>query len=279
MVTSRLQSSCIIKSQTRKCEADVPESEQNRYLQGQVVTVPNKKNLEEQSLKTGAKCGIGIAALSLTALIAAIPVFSDVKTTKLEKNDTVLSYDSEGSTLVEDVISDAEKPADASAPEENSVYKVNPEESENLAYYNPEEFTYADPEEVKAEPEDYDYEPLRLEAEKYQAQGFILEDCKILAENVGVGLGSRDIAFVNGFTVYDKADGNNEFFIQVVRASENEWNWYVEGINNELEGFTASTDGSVTTLTSSNQYESITITYDSETELMVYDARFSGGLG
>ena len=180
-------------------------------------------------MKKNVRIGLGLALVSAISLAAALPVFADVKGNFIERTGTVAMADRAISIEEKATTNEPEETTvteNGSNKKEESVKTPDFENSPNFcrADYDPKELENPSPE---VKPSDYKDPAIRNLAEEYKDKGYFLTDCKYEATKHGSGFGSPSYLFCNGFNAVDKNDGNNTVFIQAVKCTQAEFDWYL----------------------------------------------------
>ena len=238
-------------------------------------------------MKKNTKIGLGVAAASVIALAVAFPVFADIKSDDITKSGEVVTEE----TSIETEIQIKETQAEKSQTEETEVEETQAEEDvfdEDLeevssgtpdfenspnfckAAYDSNESDYKE-----TVPSDYEDPELRRLAEEYVAKGYFIEDCEYSVTHYASGIGGDEYLFCNGFDVSDSKDGNNTFYMTVVKATPEEFEWYMGTV-----GYEVTYDGNVATIENNSDYTSHSYTYDRETEIFTFKVLlFAEGIG
>ena len=225
-------------------------------------------------MKKNTKIGLGLALVSAVALAAAFPVFADVKPKYIERTGTealtnsVIEIEAKSTSneTNETVVTE-----NGAGEKENSVKAPDFEKSPNFCRidYDP---NLADKESPEAKPSDYKDEALRKLAEEYKAKGYFLTDCKYEATKHASGLGGSSYVFCNGFTAVDDNKGNNKVFIEAVKCTQTEFDWYIKQFG---EGaVSVSRYGNIEKRTMENNFVTESISYHPDTEIMLVQINF-----
>ena len=254
------------------------------------------------------KTGIGIGVATLLALAVAIPVFSDVDVKKLKVNEAFaksvyktdeqivenvvpeeetdddnafgeeIALDADETADGTDDIEEAEKTTDGDyivAVTENYIDIKTPKHGEiyqiNIDSVDTPEFDI----------NKYD-EDLQKVAKEYLDKGYYLSDAEFNVNVWGSGIGYAtsededfvyDRLFTNGFDVVDENNGNNTFYIEVLKMTPDEFNQYMNS-GSGVTDWTKTEEGSVAKYELSDESGTVTITYDKETEVFIFKNEF-----
>lgn len=217
-------------------------------------------------MKKNLKIGLGLAMVSLVSMSAVIPVFADVKPSYIEKNGTAVVVKAENTV--------SETTAGESANEESgnqTAYGIDFANSPNLCklYHDDKTLEEKEPE---AKPSDYKDEAIRKLAEEYAKKGYFLSDAKFAATHYGSGMGfENEYVFCNGFSAVEDNKGNNREYIQVVKATPEEFNAYMSVVPGSKPD---SKKGSVVTYNMKDTYKTETINYDEENQVIIVTIKF-----
>ena len=224
-------------------------------------------------MKKYAKGLLGMGILSAIAIGIAIPIYKKVDVNDLKINGQYTSIVNAAENI--DLTSgDDTNTEAASVSEGESEYKYMEKFSET---FNP---TYKWSEAMNSfyttKPEDYEDENLRSLAEEYTNKGYYLTDKAFIKHTTGEGFGFGDYCFVVGFEVVDAKDGNNTFSIDVIKATQEEFNLLIEDYFEPDEKYEKKEDGNIIEI----DYGNYKLIYDSEKEILIYHADLSGeGVG
>ena len=126
--------------------------------------------------------------------------------------------------------------------------------------------------EPEAKPSDYKDEAIRKLAEEYAKKGYFLSDVKFAATHYGSGMGfENEYVFCNGFSAVEDNKGNNKEYIQVVKATPEEFNAYMSVVPGSKPD---SKKGSVVTYNMKDTYKTETISYDEENQVIIVTIKF-----
>ena len=229
-------------------------------------------------MKKNAKIGIGLAVISVVSLAAVNPVFADVRPGYIETTGTVVSAYS-----VNKVEEKADEPKVdeikiGSGIDETSIDSPDFEKSPNFCKlkFDAKSLEKLCPE---VDPSDYEDEDIRALAEEFADKGYFLTDCKDEATMHASGTGGQMYVFCNGFTAVDDTTGNNTCFYEVVKATPEEFKWFIATIDNG--SFEVSKEGSVETYKSEDACQTFTYKYDSAKQIMqiAFEFKISNGVG
>ena len=123
-----------------------------------------------------------------------------------------------------------------------------------------------------AKPDDYEDEALRDLAEEYAKKVFYLTDAKLIKDTIGEGYGFGDYGFVVGFRAEDSKDGNDSCCVEVLKATREEYDLFIDDYFEDEETYEEKTDGNVITI----DYSCNKLTYDTESEILIYYADLTG---
>lgn len=225
-------------------------------------------------MKKNGMIGIGLTVVSAVALAAAVPVFADVRPGYIETSGTVVTSDSV-SSIDEQVVIAAEKdeqPVTDNGVDETSINCPDFEKSTNFCElkFDLKTVDQALPE---ANPSDYEDADIRALAAEYKDKGYFLTDCKEEATKHGSGTGAMMYVFCNGFTAVDDNTGNNTRYYEVVKATHDEFKWFIDSINDG--SFKVSKDGSVETYSIEDSLQSTKYKYDSAKQILQIAVEFN----
>ena len=123
-------------------------------------------------------------------------------------------------------------------------------------------------------PEDFSDAALREQAQQYYDQGYLLTNIRTELQYWGYGLGFGDYVFTEGFDVYDNLNAEPAFNINVVKATQAEFNAFMGermdtlSFIEKLEG-----DGCVSYRLSYGE-DIFEITYYADSEILVQEHYF-----
>ena len=219
-------------------------------------------------MKKNLKIGMGLAMVSIVSMAAVIPVFADVKPSYIEKTGTVIAIDAESSV--------GETAADETANEtgNKTVSGTDHAKSPNLCKLYWDEKTMAE-KEPEVKPSDYKDEAIRKLAEEYVKKGYFLSDCKFAATHYSSGFGFADeYVFCNGFSAVEDNKGNNREYIQVVKATREEFEEFV-GV---LGAGAVKNNNGCAVYNFNDDYKTEEISYDEKTQIMVITIKLNPGI-
>lgn len=219
-------------------------------------------------MKKNLKIGMGLAMVSIVSMAAVIPVFADVKPSYIEKTGTVIAINAEN-TVSETAAGETGK-EDAGRL---TASGTNHSKSPNLCktYWDEKTIEEKEPE---VKPSDYKDEAIRKLAEEYVKKGYFLSDVKFAATHYGSGFGFEDeYVFCNGFSAVEENKGNNREYIQVVKATPEEFEEYVDGF-----GGTAKKNNGRVIYNSNDDYKTEEISYDEKTQIMIITIKLNPGV-
>ena len=231
-------------------------------------------------MKKNAKIGIGLAVISVVSLAAVNPVFTDVRPGYIETTGTVVSANSTNSVDEQAIVVDdkIEEYKDDNGFDETSIACPDFEKSPNFCKlkFDAKSLEKLCPE---VDPSDYEDEDIRALASEYADKGYFLTDCKDEATMHASGTGGQMYVFCNGFTAVDDTTGNNTCFCEVVKATPEEFKWFIATIDNG--SFEVSKEGSVETYKSEDACQTFTYKYDSAKQIMqiAIEFKISNGVG
>ncbi|MBO7452912.1 MAG: hypothetical protein J6U54_21480 [Clostridiales bacterium] len=237
-------------------------------------------------MKKNTKIGLGVAAASVISLAVAFPVFADIKPNDIIKSGKIVTEETveeteaqieetqaeeaqiEETTVEETVVDETQVEEDEfdELLKEDSIKKPDFENSPNfcrMSYLAHDEYF------MEADPADYEDPELRRLAEEYASKGYFLEDSEYCATHYASGIGGMEYVFCNGFEVTDSKEGNNTFFIAVLKATPEEFEWFMSSL-----GFEVTYDGDVAVIEAGDEYNDLTYTYDRGTEIFIYKVEF-----
>ena len=220
-------------------------------------------------MKKNLKIGMGLAMVSIVSMAAVIPVFADVKPSYIEKTGTVIAINAEN-TVSETAAGETEK-EDAGRL---TATGTNHSKSPNLCklYWDGKAMAEKEPE---VKPSDYKDEAIRKIAEEYVKKGYFLSDCKFVATHYSSGIGFADeYVFYNGFSALEDNKGNNKEYIQVVKATPEEFEEYV----GELDVGSAKKNNGRVIYNFNDDYKTEQISYDEKTQIMIITIKLNPGV-
>ena len=225
-------------------------------------------------MKKNVKIGLGLAMISAISLAAALPVFADVKGNFIDRTGTVAMANSPINIEEKATTNEPEETVvteNGSDKKEDSVKTPDFENSPNFCRidYDPKEVENPAPE---VKPSDYTDPAIIKLAEEYKAKGYFLTDCKYEATKHGSGFGSPSYLFCNGFTAVDKNDGNNTVFIEAVKCTQTEFDWYLTQVSGG--SLSTSEHGKIKQHIMENTYVTEVVSYHPETEIMLIQIDF-----
>ncbi|MBQ8949540.1 MAG: hypothetical protein IJ065_00040 [Eubacterium sp.] len=257
-------------------------------------------------MKDILKVGVGVGITSALALMLAIPVFNDVDTDRLCVKDLKVEsakvYVSDEET-VGSIVTEApteEVTEESVKSEENSEEDLNSEKSNSITYIYTEEeldafqeyIDNADWDKILEESKQFDINKydadLRAVAEEYLGMGYYLSDAEYAAVNMRSGTGVEikdengnvigDKIFCNGFDVVDDDNGNNTFYISVLKLTPEEFDEVMtqsDGMWFRSVDDSEESEGSIVTYESSDGLNNVTITYNKETGVFIQKNEFT----
>ena len=217
-------------------------------------------------MKKNLKIGMGLAMVSLVSAAAVFPVFADVNPSFIEKTGTAIVVNAEN-TVSETAAGETAKEESGKKTASGIVFANSP----NLCklYFDDKTMEEKEPE---AKPSDFKDEAIRKLAEEYAKKGYILSDVKFAATHYGSGLGfENEYVFCNGFSAVDDNKGNNREYIQVVKATPEEFHAFMSDLGGNPSG---AEKGKVVTYDMKDTYKTETISYDDATQVMIVAIRF-----
>ena len=217
-------------------------------------------------MKKNLKIGMGLAMVSLVSMASVIPVFADVKPNYVEKTGTAIISQAE-STVSETATAETGKEEGGNQAEAGIDFAKSP----NLCklYHDDKTMEEKEPE---AKPSDYKDEAIRKLAEEYAKKGYFLSDAKFAATHYGSGMGfENEYVFCNGFSAVEDNKGNNREYIQVVKATPEEFNAYMSVVPGSKPD---SKKGSVVTYNMKDTYKTEAISYDEENQVIIVTIKF-----
>ena len=229
-------------------------------------------------MKKNAKIGIGLAVISVVSLAAVNPVFADVRPGYIETTGTVVSANSTNSIDEQAIVVDdkIEEYKDDNGFDETSIACPDFEKSPNFCKmkFDAKSLEKLCPE---VDPSSYEDADIRALAEEFADKGFFLTDCKDEATMHAAGTGGQSYAFCNGFTAVDDNTGNNKCFYEIVKATPEEFKWFIATIDNG--SFDVSKEGSVETYKSEDACQTFTYKYDSGKQILQISTEFKTNSG
>jgi hypothetical protein len=217
---------------------------------------------------------LGMGILSVAAIGIAIPAYKKVDINDLkvsgQESSIVCAADNNVLALGDDTDT-VETPTEAvENTEGESKYKymeIFPDTFEPTSTWSEAMNGY-----YTAKPEDYEDEYLRGLAEQYVNDGYFLTDKAFIKNTIGEGSGFGDYGFVVGFQVVDSKDGDNTFCTEVVKATQEEFDLFVEDFFESGEEYEKKEEGNVTEI----DYSCYKLIYDSEKEILIYETDLTG---
>lgn len=229
-------------------------------------------------MKKNAKIGIGLAVISVVSLAAVNPVFADVRPGYIETTGTVVSANSTNSIDEQAIVVDdkIEEYKDDNGFDETSIACPDFEKSPNFCKlkFDAKSLEKLCPE---VDPSSYEDADIRALAEEFAGKGFFLTDCKDEATMHAAGTGGQSYAFCNGFTAVDDNTGNNKCFYEIVKATPEEFKWFIASIDDG--SFDVSKEGSVETYTFEDSLQTFTYKYDSGKQILQISTEFKTNSG
>jgi hypothetical protein len=219
-------------------------------------------------MKKNFKIGMGLAMASIVSMAAVIPVFADVKPSYIEKTGTVIAIDAENTA------SGTAAGETANETGNKTVSGTDHSKSPNLCklYWDGKAMAEKEPE---VKPSDYKDEAIRKIAEEYVKKGYFLSDCKFVATHYSSGIGFADeYVFCNGFSALEDNKGNNKEYIQVVKATPEEFEEYV----GELDVGSAKKNNGRVIYNFNDDYKTEQISYDEKTQIMIITIMLNPGV-
>ena len=151
-----------------------------------------------------------------------------------------------------------------------------------------EGYSYDDDEALFEESKQFDInkydEELQKIAQEYLAQGYYLSDLEYYAKVWSTGVGyiiddevnntTTEVWFTNGFDVVDDDNGNNTFYITVLRMTPEEFAMYEKESELILNDSRIETDDEIK-YESHDEYNNFTITYNKKTGIYMESNYFS----
>ena len=223
-------------------------------------------------MKKNFKIGMGLAMASIVSMAAVIPVFADVKPSYIEKTGTVIAIDAENTASGTAAGETANETANETG--NKTVSGTDHSKSPNLCklYWDGKAMAEKEPE---VKPSDYKDEAIRKLAEEYAKKGYFLSDCKFVATHYSSGIGFADeYVFCNGFSALEDNKGNNKEYIQVVKATPEEFEEFV----GELDARTVKNNNGRAIYNSNDDYKTEEISYDEKTQIMIITIKLNLGI-
>lgn len=223
-------------------------------------------------MKKNFKIGMGLAMVSIVSMAAVIPVFADVKPSYIEKTGTVIAIDAENTASGTAAGETANETANETG--NKTVSGTDHSKSPNLCklHWDGEAMAEKEPE---VKPSDYKDEAIRKLAEEYAKKGYFLSDCKFVATHYSSGIGFADeYVFCNGFSALEDNKGNNKEYIQVVKATPEEFEEFV----GELDARTVKNNNGRAIYNSNDDYKTEEISYDEKTQIMIITIKLNLGI-
>jgi hypothetical protein len=219
-------------------------------------------------MKKNFKIGMGLAMASIVSMAAVIPVFADVKPSYIEKTGTVIAIDAENT------VSGTAAGETANETGNKTVSGTDHSKSPNLCKLCWDGKAMAE-KEPEVKPSDYKDEAIRKIAEEYVKKGYFLSDCKFVATHYSSGIGFADeYVFCNGFSALEDNKGNNKEYIQVVKATPEEFEEYV----GELDVGSAKKNNGRVIYNFNDDYKTEQISYDEKTQIMIITIMLNPGV-
>ena len=222
-------------------------------------------------MKKNFKIGMGLAMASIVSMAAVIPVFADVKPSYIEKTGTVIAIDAENTVSGTAAGETANETANETG--NKMVSGTDHSKSPNLCklYWDGKAMAEKEPE---VKPSDYKDEAIRKIAEEYVKKGYFLSDCKFVATHYSSGIGFADeYVFCNGFSALEDNKGNNKEYIQVVKATPEEFEEYI-GV---LDGSVKKINGRAIYNIKSD-FKTEEFSYDEKTQIMIITIKLNPGI-
>ena len=219
-------------------------------------------------MKKNFKIGMGLAMASIVSMAAVIPVFADVKPSYIEKTGTVIAIDAENTA------SGTVAGETANETGNKTVSGTDHSKSPNLCklYWDGKAMAEKEPE---VKPSDYKDEAIRKIAEEYVKKGYFLSDCKFAATHYSSGFGFADeYVFCNGFSAVEDNKGNNKEYIQVVKATPEEFEEFV-GV---LDARAVKNNNGCAVYNFNDDYKTEEISYDEKTQIMIITIKLNPGI-
>ena len=219
-------------------------------------------------MKKNFKIGMGLAMASIVSMAAVIPVFADVKPSYIEKTGTVIAIDAENT------VSGTAAGETANETGNKTISGTDHSKSPNLCKLCWDGKAMAE-KEPEVKPSDYKDEAIRKIAEEYVKKGYFLSDCKFVATHYSSGIGFADeYVFCNGFSALEDNKGNNKEYIQVVKATPEEFEEYV----GELDVGSAKKNNGRVIYNFNDDYKTEQISYDEKTQIMIITIKLNPGV-
>ena len=223
-------------------------------------------------MKKNYKIGMGLALVSIVSMAAVIPVFADVKPSYIEKTGTVIAIDAENTASGTAAGETANETANETG--NKTVSGTDHSKSPNLCKLHWDGKAMAE-KEPEVKPSDYKDEAIRKLAEEYAKKGYFLSDCKFVATHYSSGIGFADeYVFCNGFSALEDNKGNNKEYIQVVKATPEEFEEFV----GELDARTVKNNNGRAIYNSNDDYKTEEISYDEKTQIMIITIKLNLGI-
>ena len=223
-------------------------------------------------MKKNFKIGMGLAMVSIVSMAAVIPVFADVKPSYIEKTGTVIAIDAENTASGTAAGETANETANETG--NKTVSGTDHSKSPNLCKLHWDGKAMAE-KEPEVKPSDYKDEAIRKLAEEYAKKGYFLSDCKFVATHYSSGIGFADeYVFCNGFSALEDNKGNNKEYIQVVKATPEEFEEFV----GELDARTVKNNNGRAIYNSNDDYKTEEISYDEKNQIMIITIKLNLGI-
>ena len=223
-------------------------------------------------MKKNFKIGMGLALVSIVSMAAVIPVFADVKPSYIEKTGTVIAIDAENTASGTAAGETANETANETG--NKTVSGTDHSKSPNLCKLHWDGKAMAE-KEPEVKPSDYKDEAIRKIAEEYVNKGYFLSDCKFAATHYSSGIGfADDYVFCNGFSALEDNKGNNKEYIQVVKATPEEFEEFV----GELDARTVKNNNGRAIYNSNDDYKTEEISYDEKNQIMIITIKLNLGI-
>ena len=223
-------------------------------------------------MKKNFKIGMGLAMVSIVSMAAVIPVFADVKPSYIEKTGTVIAIDAENTASGTAAGETANETANETG--NKTVSGTDHSKSPNLCKLHWDGKAMAE-KEPEVKPSDYKDEAIRKLAEEYAKKGYFLSDCKFAATHYSSGIGFADeYVFCNGFSALEDNKGNNKEYIQVVKATPEEFEEFV----GELDARTVKNNNGRAIYNSNDDYKTEEISYDEKNQIMIITIKLNLGI-
>ena len=223
-------------------------------------------------MKKNYKIGMGLALVSIVSMAAVIPVFADVKPSYIEKTGTVIAIDAENTASGTAAGETANETANETG--NKTVSGTDHSKSPNLCKLHWDGKAMAE-KEPEVKPSDYKDEAIRKLAEEYAKKGYFLSDCKFVATHYSSGIGFADeYVFCNGFSALEDNKGNNKEYIQVVKATPEEFEEFV----GELDARTVKNNNGRAIYNSNDDYKTEEISYDEKNQIMIITIKLNLGI-